>query len=145
MLLIKPLTHMEKILINPVRCLLGQARLGEVLRFLAAGVVNTIVGYIIYLVFLHWFRYEVAYAISYIAGIVVSYFINAVYVFRQPVRWSSALHYPLVYLLQFLLGLVLLKLLVDLMHLPEQLAPILVAVLTVPVTFLMSRVIIRKS
>jgi putative flippase GtrA len=118
---------------------------GEMLRFLIGGVLNVVVGYGSYLILLHWVRYEMAYAIAYVLGIIVSYVFNAFYVFRQPMRWRSALRYPLVYLLQFLLGLVLLKILVEVMHMSQRFAPLVVAVLTIPATFLASRTIIRTN
>jgi len=123
----------------------NRARAGEMLRFLVGGILNVAVGYGSYLILLHWFRYEVAYAIAYVLGIVVSYVFGALYVFRQPMRWRSALRYPLVYLLQFLLGLILLRTLVELVHMPQQFAPLAVAVLTIPATFLASRTIIRTN
>lgn len=134
---------MRIILANLRRLLSNRAWIGEILRFLIGGVLNVIVGYGSYLILLHWFRYELAYAIAYVLGITVSYVFSALYVFRQPMRWSSALRYPLVYLLQFLLGLVILKILVDLIHVPQQFAPLAVAVLTIPATYLASRTIIR--
>ena len=124
---------------------LNRAWAGEMLRFLIGGVLNVSVGYGGYLIFLHWFRYEVAYAFAYILGITVSYVFSALYVFRQPLRWRSALRYPLVYLLQFLLGLILLKILVDVLHMPQRFAPLAVAVLTIPATYLASRAIIRTN
>jgi putative flippase GtrA len=124
---------------------LNRAWAGEVLRFLIGGVLNVVVGYGGYLILLHWFRYEVAYAIAYVLGITVSYVFGTLYVFRQPMRWRSALRYPLVYLLQFVLGLILLKILVEVLHMPQRFAPLAVAVLTIPATFLASRTIIRTN
>lgn len=133
------------ILANLRRPSLNRAWAGEILRFLIGGVLNVVVGYGAYLIFLHWLRYEVAYALAYVLGIAVSYVFGALYVFRQPMRWRSALRYPLVYLLQLLLGLILLKLLVDFMHMPQRFAPLAVAVLTIPATYLASRTIIRTN
>lgn len=118
---------------------------GEVLRFLVGGILNVIVGYGSYLILLHWFRYEVAYAIAYVVGIIVSYIFSALYVFRQPMHWRSALIYPLVYLLQFLIGLAMLRILIEAAHMPQRLAPLAVAVLTIPATFLASRIVIRRN
>lgn len=134
-----------KVILTDLRRPTTHAWVGEMLRFLVGGGVNVAVGYGSYLVLLLWFRYEVAYAIAYVAGIAVSYLFSALYVFRQPLRWRSALFYPLVYLLQFLLGLVLLKILIEAAHLPQRLAPLAVALLTIPATFLTSRVVIRTS
>lgn len=118
--------------------------LGEVLRFLVGGLLNLAVGYGSYLILLHWLRYEVAYAVAYVLGIIVSYTFSALYVFRQPMRWRSALRFPLVYLLQFILGLVLLKILVEMIDVSPKYAPLAVAVLTIPATFFASRVIIHS-
>jgi hypothetical protein len=43
------------------------------------------------------------------------------------------------------LGLSLLFLLVEVVHLPEIVSPLLVIVVTVPITFLLSRYLIRRS
>lgn len=118
---------------------------GEVFRYLLGGLLNVVVGYGGYLILLRWLGYEASYAVAYIIGIAVSYVFNALYVFRQPIRLRSALRYPFVYLMQFLLGLALLKILIDGLHVPTKLAPLLVAMLTIPATFLASRIIMRAS
>lgn len=118
---------------------------GEIVRFLIGGVLNLVVGYGGYLLLLRWLHYDAAYTIAYIISIGVSYLFSALVVFRQPLSARAALRYPLVYLVQFLLGLVLLKLLVDELNVSAQLSPLLVSILTIPVTFLLSRIIVRKG
>ena len=118
---------------------------GEVFRFLIGGVLNAVVGYGGYLLLLHWIRYVPAYAISYVISVAVSYVFSALFVFRQPMNLRAALRYPLVYLVQFLLGLILLRILIEVLHSPQWLAPLLVSLITIPVTFLMSRLIVRSA
>lgn len=118
---------------------------GEVFRFLIGGVLNLMVCYGGYLLLLHWLHYEAAYTIAYIVSVAVSYLFSALIVFRQPLSARAALRYPLVYLVQFLLGLALLKLLVEALHVSAWLAPLLVSVLTIPVTFLLSRIVVRAG
>jgi len=118
---------------------------GEAVRFLVGGVLNTVVGYGCYLLLLHWVHYEIAYALAYAISIAVSYVFSAAVVFRQPLRMNAALRYPLVYLVQFLLGLVLMRALIEVLHTPAWVAPVLVSVCTIPVTFLLSRVIVRAA
>lgn len=118
-------------------------RAAEIFRFLIVGALNTVVGYGTYLLLLRWLHYEAAYAIAYVIGIVVSYVCNALFVFRQPMRARSALYFPLVYLAQFVCGLIILKVLVSLLHIPVWMAPALVIVLTLPVTYVLSRLIVR--
>lgn len=115
----------------------------EAFRFLIVGGVNTLVGYGSYLLLLTFFSYTIAYGISYALGIAVSYVLSARFVFGQPMRLRSALRFPLVYGAQFLLGVVLLRAFVELAHVPTWVAPLLVTLLTIPVTFFLSRVIVR--
>ena len=88
--------------------------------------------------------YPMAYTISYAAGILLSYYLNARFVFKEKLRLLKALQYPVVYLVQYLLGIVLLYLLVEAAHLSRALAPLVVVAFTVPITYLLSRLIIKN-
>jgi len=127
------------------KCTRFPAWTGEALRFLVGGMLNTAVGYGGYLLLLHWVHYEIAYALAYAISIAVSYVFSAIVVFRQPLRLAAALRYPLVYLVQFLLGLILMRVLIETLHTPAWIAPLLVSACTIPVTFLLSRVIVRAA
>ena len=116
----------------------------EFARFVFYGALRTIVAFAIYLVLLWFLSYTSAYTISYVAGIFISYWINARFVFGEQLRLSRALQYPLVYLFQYLLGLVLLYLLIEIAHLPETVSPLLIIVVTVPATFLLSRFLLKR-
>lgn len=118
---------------------------GEFLRFLIMGGTNTIVTYVIYLLLLQWMRYEIAYTIGYAVGIVLAYALSAAFVFRQPMRKRSALRFPLVYLAQFLISLGLLRLAIEVIHIPQWLALGFAVVLTIPVTFLLSRWVLHSG
>lgn len=117
---------------------------GEFIRFLVAGGVNTLVTYILYLLLLEAFHYTLAYSIAYLIGIVGSYYINCYLVFKEPPRLRSALRYPVVYLVQYLVGVLMLFVIVDWIGLDKRLAPLFVIAVTVPVTFLLSRFMIRS-
>ena len=118
---------------------------GEFLRFLIMGGTNTVVAYAIYLLLLQWMRYEIAYTIGYAVGIAMAYGLSAVFVFRKPMQKRSALRFPLVYLAQFLVSLALLRLAVEVIHIPQWLALGFAVVLTIPVTFLLSRWIFHSN
>jgi putative flippase GtrA len=117
----------------------------EFARFIFCGAIRAGMGFIIYVCLLWLCSYGVAYTISYVPGIFISYWLNAKFVFEEPLRLGRALQYPLVYLVQYLLGLSLLFLLVEVVHLSEIVSPLLVIVVTVPITFLLSRYLIRRS
>lgn len=115
----------------------------EFIRFLAIGGVNTIIGQIAYLLLLNLLEYRLANTVSYVGGVFLSYGLNARYVFRQPLALKQALRYPAVYIVQLALSTLFLTILVETLHVPETFAPLLSIALTVPVTFLISRLILR--
>jgi putative flippase GtrA len=90
-------------------------------------------------------RYEFAYAIGYVVGITVAYALSATFVFRQPMRKRSAARFPLVYAVQFLISLGLLRLAIEIFAIPQWLALAVSVVLTIPITFALSRWIVRAG
>jgi len=115
----------------------------EFVRFLLVGATNTLFSYLVYLLLLNFMPYLVAYTLSYCAGIVLSYFLNVYFVFRKTVSLSSFLKFPVVYVIQYSLGALILWLLVG-AGLSPNLAMIGVIVATIPVTFIASRFILKK-
>ena len=84
----------------------------EVLRFILAGVLNTALGYGLYCGLLLVSTYPVAYTISYVAGIFISYILNCMFVFRTRPSMRSAVRYPLIYVVQYVFGITLVTVLV---------------------------------
>jgi len=115
----------------------------EFIRFIFWGGINTLSGYLIYAFLLHFFAYMICYSISYCLSIFISYFLNSRFVFKERLRLRKALKYPLVYINQYLLGAVSLYLLVQFLKIDKLVAPLFVVLLTIPVTFFLSRRIVR--
>jgi putative flippase GtrA len=111
---------------------------GEIVRFLVAGGINTAITYALYLVLLP-LGYEVAYAIAYAAGIVISYLLNARFVFRTPLRFRDFLKFPLIYVVQYATGALALWLLVEHGGIAEEWALLGVIAMTIPLIFVLSR------
>ncbi|MEN6351611.1 MAG: GtrA family protein [Syntrophomonas sp.] len=120
-------------------------RFKEFSRFIICGGINTLLTYIIYVVALRFFRYSISYSISFVSGIFIAYFLNSRFVFEQELSLKKAISYPLVYLVQYLLGITALYVLVELLSVNELLAPLIIVAITVPVTFLLSRRIIKGN
>jgi putative flippase GtrA len=116
----------------------------QLLRFLLAGAVNTGATYLLYLGLLHVVHYQIAYGIAYVAGIVLSYLLNSRYVFRTPLSTKSFLFFPLVYLAQYTFGVVLLYLLVEQADISPRLAMIAVVALSIPLTFVLTRILLVR-
>lgn len=116
----------------------------EFSRFLLAGAANTLLTYLLYIFLLEFLAYLLAYSITYCAGIVLSYFLNAHFVFKQQLSFTSFMKFPLVYVIQYCLGTAILWLLVDQAAISPAIAMIGVIVATIPATFIASRFLLSK-
>ena len=115
------------------------------ISFLAGGCLNTLLTYGIYLLLSMYIGYQLAYAIAYVSGIVFSYLFNAHVVFNVEKSWKGLMAYPLVYLLQYILAAFMLNLAVEKLGLPKEIAPLLIIVLLLPVTYLLSKTILKAT
>lgn len=118
---------------------------GTFIRFLIGGVSTTLVSYAAYLLLLSRMTYLVSYAVAYAIGIIWSYFANTLFVFRSQPSVGRALAFPLVYLVQFVVGSTLLVVLIDYLKISAKAGPLVVVILTLPLTYLMSRWLITAN
>jgi len=86
--------------------------------------------------------YQISYFLAFVTGIVFAYWFNATYVFRVQLCWSGLFAYPLVYLLQYAVGAVMLGWIVENLGLQENIAPLIVALTMLPITYLASKTIL---
>jgi putative flippase GtrA len=121
------------------------SRLIQWSTFGIGGAINTVLSYSLYLL-LHWFfTYQVAYFFAYAFGVSFSYWFNATFVFRISLSWKGLFSYPLVYAIQYVASAILLGSLVEVIGITERLAPLIIAVFMIPLTYMLSKTIIRRS
>lgn len=107
--------------------------------FLVTGTINTGLTYLIYLVILCFMNYIIAYSISFTCGVLMSYYMNSAFVFNSTLEFKKALRFVFFYIFQYCLGLILLYFLVTIAEINQKIAPFAVVLVTVPLTFLLSR------
>lgn len=113
-------------------------------RFLLGGGANTAITYGLF-VLLQWIIPAVAaYTIAYIAGILLSYVINTMYVFKAKPSVRTALQFPAIYVVQYVSGLIFLALFTYI-GLSNAIAMLLVIVVNVPISFFMTRYVLRTA
>lgn len=117
----------------------------EFTRFVVVGASNTLVAYGAYLLLVNWLPYPVAWGIGYLLGIASGYVANALFVFKKPLRGKSAFTFFCIYLTQYLVSILLLKVALEVLMLPHWLAAILVIALTIPPTFLFIRIAMNSK
>lgn len=118
---------------------------GEFIRFVIVRGICTLFSYVCYLILLLCMTYQPAYIVSYIAGVALAYLVNSKFVFREPLRKRAAFRFPLVYVFQFVANLVIIRVAVEHLGIPASLAFAVSIVITIPVTFILSRWVIRTG
>jgi putative flippase GtrA len=114
------------------------------LRFLLGGGINTAFTYGVYLALIQVIGYQLAYFIAYSIGIVFAYWFNAIMVFRVPLSWKGFFSFPLVYVFQYVVSALLLNGLIEIGVTSETLAPLFVTAGMVPLTYVLSRRVLRN-
>jgi len=111
-------------------------------RFLVAGAVNTALTYALYLALLAPLGYLAAYALAYVAGIALSYVLASRFVFGTAMSLGSFFRYPLVYVVQYLVGTIVLWACVEWLGIGKEFAVLASVVATIPVTYAASRFVL---
>lgn len=122
--------------------ILSDPKAREFMRFILSGASNTLITYLIYLLLFKWIGYRFSYLAAYVAGIIFSYFINTLFVFKAKPTKSTFLMYPLIYVVQYFFCAGILELSVKWLHIDEHFAPLVVVAMSVPLTFVLSRLVI---
>lgn len=115
-------------------------------RFLIGGGVNTAISYFSYLFFLLFANYQIAYALSWVVGllIIVIFYPSKVFVGSQN-SWKKIALLIGQYVLVFFCGLQCLKALVVYADISEQLAALFTMAFTTILNFLLMRLLYRSS
>ena len=111
----------------------------EVLRYGAAGGVNTVATYALYLGLLRLVDYRLAYALAFVAGIGLSFLLLRHLVFARPGKRHSLAWLAASQLLQLGLGLAVVQAWVGWLHAPAWLAPLAAIAVCVPLMFFLQR------
>lgn len=120
-----------------------RAGTNRVLRFLASGGANTLVTWAVYSLLLLILPYRWSYTIAYALGIGLAYVLYRYYVFGRSGGRSAPLWVALIYLLQYLLGLALVSLWVQILEAPVILAPLFAVAVSLPLTYTLNRWVFR--
>ncbi|GAB3069916.1 GtrA family protein [Salinicoccus sesuvii] len=120
--------------------------LGEFIRFVIVGIVNTGIYYGVYtfLVYTGLF-YIAAHFGGFITAFIISYFLNCHFVYHVRPTLRKFLKFPLTQVINMGLQTLLLYLLVDCLGWSEILAPLPVLIITVPITYSITRWVLKDK
>lgn len=118
----------------------------ELTRFILVGGMNTLNYYIVFLILhnlLH-FHYMVAHITGFLISFVISFFLNTYFTYRVKPTLKKFLQFPLTQVVNVGVSSLLVFILVDMLSLNSNIAPLIAVFFTVPVTFLVTSKILKQ-
>jgi putative flippase GtrA len=121
------------------------APLGRFGRFVLGGGLSTAVTWALFLVLARTMQPTSAYTLTYVVGIGLAYVINSRFVFRSALGWRTLWRYPLVYAVQYAYGLTVISILAGYLGLRNEFAITIVTITAVPITFLLTKLMLTTN
>lgn len=115
------------------------------LTFLSVGVVNTAIYYVVYRLFLLGTPYMVAHLCGWGVGIVASFFLNCRFTFHVRPTWKRFVTYPVTTAANFVISTVASYVLVSIVGISDRIGTLIAAVLAIPITFVVTRYVLRPG
>lgn len=112
------------------------------LRFIVVGSFRTLLGFILYSLLVLLMPYYIAITVSYIVGIISSYVLNSIIVFKRVPEYKKAILFPSVYIIQYIVVLLTVTVMVEFMYVGGNLAYLFGIGIAIPITYLISRFVI---
>ncbi|MGM9454681.1 GtrA family protein [Legionella bozemanae] len=119
-----------------------QADKKQMLGFAITGILSTLIMFGLYVMLYQFINYQYAYLIAYTISVVALYFMNKS-VFKGIMSLETILEFPLIYLLQYVLGALSLEFIVWL-GFSATYAPLIIVIILLPVTFILNRIVFSK-
>lgn len=119
----------------------------EFWKFNMVGIVNTINYYILYLLFKEVFQmnYMTAHLLGFFISMIGSFYLNSYFTYRTKPTFKKFLQFPLTYVVNILVSTLAIYILVQLLSIHDNIAPIIATIIAIPFTFLLSKMILAKD
>ncbi|MEB8093517.1 MULTISPECIES: GtrA family protein [Mammaliicoccus] len=117
----------------------------EVIKFIIVGVINTLNYYIIYIFLLDILtvHYLLSHISAFIVSFILSYFLNCYFVYKVTPTLKKFIKFPLTQVINMGMQTILLFIFVQILKLNADFAPFIGLLITIPITFLLSKRILK--
>lgn len=119
----------------------------EIIKFVIVGGINTLDYYVVYLMLLKLFNvhYMLSHIIGFVVGFIISYYLNCYFVYNVKPTLKKFLSFPLTQVANMGMQTLFLYVFVRWFNLPSEIAPFVGLVITIPITFVMSKWLLRDK
>lgn len=119
----------------------------EIIKFIIVGGINTVDYYIVYLFLLKLIglNYLISHLTGFIVSFIISYYLNCYFVYRVTPTWKKFIQFPITQVINMGMQTLLLYVFVQLLHVSSVIAPFAGLIITIPITFILSKYILRDE
>ena len=116
----------------------------EIIKFVIVGGINTLNYYIVYLLLLKLLgvNYLVSHITGFIVSFIISYYLNCYFVYRVKPTLKKFLSFPLTQVVNMGMQITFIHI-CAVVSFPSEIAPFVGLIITIPVTFILSKWILR--
>ncbi|WP_053207157.1 GtrA family protein [Jiangella muralis] len=113
--------------------------IGQALRFVVVGGINTATYYACYLLLREWIGYLPGHVVAFVLSTIGSFFLNTLYTYRVRPTLRRFLLFPLSTVANFVVTTTGVVVLIEYAGMDERAAPLVAAAIAIPVTFVVAR------
>ena len=116
-------------------------------KFNIVGIVNTINYYILYRIFkeLLQLNYMTAHLLGFFISMIGSFYLNSYFTYQIKPTFKKFLQFPVTYVVNIIVSTLAIYILVQLLLINDNIAPIIATVIAIPFTFFISKMILTKE
>ncbi|WP_204193520.1 GtrA family protein [Staphylococcus sp. GDY8P47P] len=117
----------------------------EIIKFIIVGGINTLNYYIVYLILLKLchVNYMISHIVGFLVSFVISYYLNCYFVYKVTPTLKKFLSFPLTQVINMGMQTLLLYVFVKWFQFPSEIAPFVGLIITIPITFIISKWILK--
>lgn len=113
----------------------------QFIKFSIVGVMNTTISLIVYYILLFFgMHFLIANAIGYLVGIINGFILSSKFVFKTDMNINSGSKFVLTYVSSFIIGSTILYFLVEILLVPETIAPLIISIFNVIYNYIINKV-----
>jgi putative flippase GtrA len=122
---------------------ISKEAIGEMIRFAIVGVLVTAIHYGVYWLLQLVMNVNIAWTAGYIAGFIFNYYMSAYFIFRKKTSVKNGAGFGVAHIVNYLLQMVLLNFFIWI-GMSDEMAPVGVYAVSIPVNFLLVRFVFKK-
>ena len=119
----------------------------EIIKFIIVGGINTVDYYIVYLFSLKilGLNYLISHLTGFIVSFIISYYLNCYFVYKVTPTWKKFIQFPITQVINMGMQTLLLYIFVQWFQVSSVIAPFVGLIITIPITFILSKYILRDE